>query len=71
MENSLELVDLSSIDIGYFRLKETNKRNELWIKMNCLQEEVSRAKKQLQSMLMMNLESRIVMFEDIGRLDYP
>ncbi|CAB3996867.1 mitochondrial-processing peptidase subunit alpha-like [Paramuricea clavata] len=30
-------------------------------------EEVSRAKKQLQSMLMMNLESRIVMFEDIGR----
>ncbi|XP_028410998.1 mitochondrial-processing peptidase subunit alpha-like [Dendronephthya gigantea] len=29
--------------------------------------EVSRAKKQLQSMLMMNLESRIVMFEDIGR----
>lgn len=34
-------------------------------------EEVSRAKKQLQSMLMMNLESRIVMFEDIGRLDHP
>ena len=29
---------------------------------------MSRAKKQLQSMLMMNLESRIVMFEDIGRL---
>jgi len=29
--------------------------------------EVSRAKKQTQSMLMMNLESRVVRFEDIGR----
>jgi len=29
--------------------------------------EVSRAKKQTQSMLMMNLESRVVKFEDIGR----
>ncbi|XP_031556101.1 mitochondrial-processing peptidase subunit alpha-like [Actinia tenebrosa] len=29
--------------------------------------EVARAKKQLQSMLMMNLESRIIVFEDIGR----
>lgn len=29
--------------------------------------EVSRAKKQAQSMLMMNLESRVVRFEDIGR----
>lgn len=29
--------------------------------------EVARAKKQLQSMLMMNLESRVVVFEDIGR----
>lgn len=32
-----------------------------------LQVEVARAKKQLQSMLMMNLESRIIVFEDIGR----
>eukprot|EP00794_Sanderia_malayensis_P015903 gene15903-17503_t len=31
------------------------------------EEEVSRAKKQLQSMLMMNLESRVIAFEDIGR----
>jgi len=31
------------------------------------QVEVARAKKQAQSMLMMNLESRIVRFEDIGR----
>lgn len=30
-------------------------------------DELSRAKRQLQSMLMMNLESRPVMFEDIGR----
>lgn len=29
--------------------------------------EVARAKKQLQSMLMMNLESRVIVFEDIGR----
>ena len=29
--------------------------------------ELSRAKKQLQSMLMMNLEARPVVFEDIGR----
>ena len=32
-----------------------------------LQVEVARAKKQLQSMLMMNLESRVIVFEDIGR----
>lgn len=31
------------------------------------QEELSRAKRQLQSMLMMNLESRAVIFEDVGR----
>lgn len=31
------------------------------------QTELSRAKTQLQSMLMMNLESRPVVFEDIGR----
>lgn len=30
-------------------------------------EEVARAKKQLQSMLIMNLESRVVRFEDMGR----
>ncbi|EDO38902.1 predicted protein, partial [Nematostella vectensis] len=29
--------------------------------------ELARAKKQLQSMLMMNLESRVIVFEDIGR----
>ena len=33
----------------------------------CLQTELSRAKRQLQSMLMMNLESRPIIFEDIGR----
>ena len=32
-----------------------------------LQEELNRAKTQLQSMLMMNLEQRPVVFEDIGR----
>ena len=31
---------------------------------------MSRAKKQLQSMLMMNLESRVIAFEDIGRYVY-
>lgn len=30
-------------------------------------DELARAKRQLQSMLMMNLESRPVVFEDIGR----
>lgn len=35
--------------------------------MYFLQVEVARAKKQLQSMLMMNLESRVIVFEDIGR----
>ena len=33
----------------------------------CLQEELERAKVQLSSMLLMNLESRPVIFEDIGR----
>ena len=32
-----------------------------------VQDELARAKRQLQSMLMMNLESRPVVFEDIGR----
>lgn len=32
-----------------------------------LQTELSRAKTQLQSMLLMNLESRPVIFEDVGR----
>ena len=31
------------------------------------QDELSRAKTQLQSMLLMNLEQRPVVFEDIGR----
>lgn len=32
-----------------------------------VQEELDRAKTQLQSMLLMNLEARPVIFEDIGR----
>jgi processing peptidase subunit alpha len=35
--------------------------------MVVLQEELDRAKTQLQSMLLMNLEARPVIFEDIGR----
>ena len=33
-----------------------------------VQGDLSRAKRQLQSSLMMNLESRLINFEDIGRL---
>jgi len=33
----------------------------------CVKIELSRAKKQLQSMLMMNLEARPIIFEDVGR----
>lgn len=33
----------------------------------CSQVELERAKTQLKSMLMMNLESRPVIFEDVGR----
>jgi hypothetical protein len=53
----------------YASLATANLALDLDIINYLFKEEVSRAKKQLQSMLMMNLESRIVMFEDIGRLD--
>ena len=49
-----------------------NGLTQKWISYNssiaiASQVEVARAKKQLQSMLMMNLESRVIVFEDIGR----
>ena len=44
------------------------KNNRTWDDTyHCIKVELSRAKKQLQSMLMMNLEARPVVFEDIGR----
>ena len=62
-----DLLSNNKIASFVFKWRENSLFSFYYHKIMSLQVEVARAKKQLQSMLMMNLESRIIVFEDIGR----